>query len=111
MTVDLAFELSVSDVNDVDEMDFGDAPDPNYPTLLFNDGARHVIVPGVYMGQSVDSEPNGQPDASATGDDIDGNNDDDGVLFSGSGTMSRRKCCATFYRNPFTNVNVSRLHL
>ena len=60
-------------------MDFGDAPDPRYPTLLANNGARHVVVPGVYLGNGVDAEPDGQPDADAVGDNLDGNVDEDGV--------------------------------
>ncbi|MBN2175865.1 MAG: S8 family serine peptidase [Bacteroidales bacterium] len=63
-------------------IDFGDANDPTYPTLLVNDGARHIIAGGVYLGVSVDAEPDGQPDGTATGDDNDGNNDDDGVIFN-----------------------------
>ena len=62
--------------------DFGDAPDPTYPTLLASNGARHVIVPGFFLGASVDPEPDGQPNATATGDDIDGNDDEDGVAFT-----------------------------
>ena len=30
----------------VEPLDFGDAPDQPYPTLLANNGARHVIGPG-----------------------------------------------------------------
>jgi len=62
--------------------DFGDAPDPTYPTLLASNGARHIIVPPMALGFSVDAELNGQPDATATGDDNDGNDDEDGVVFT-----------------------------
>ncbi len=61
--------------------DFGDAPDQPYPTLLASNGAYHQIVPGMYLGSSVDAESDGQPDATATGDDLDGNDDEDGVAF------------------------------
>ena len=64
-------------------MDFGDAPDPTYPTLLASGGARHRIVPGWFLGTSVDDEFDGQPDSTATGDDTSGNNDDNGVVFGG----------------------------
>ena len=64
-----------------DERDFGDAPDPAYPTLLANDGARHLIVPPLFLGAGVDNESDGQPDAGALGDDNDGNDDEDGVVF------------------------------
>ena len=68
--------------------DFGDAPDDpqnlnDYPTLLVSNGARHQIRPGFYLGNSVDIEDNGQPDATATGDDNIGIPDDeDGVVFT-----------------------------
>ena len=65
----------------VSEVDFGDAPDPSYPTLASNNGAQHAIVPGFFMGVNVDGDLDGQPDANATGDDIlDGNDDEDGVV-------------------------------
>jgi hypothetical protein len=65
------------------EMDFGDAPDPPYPTLLASNGARHIIVPGLCLGQLIDAEPGGQPDPFALGDDNNGLFDDeDGVLFT-----------------------------
>ena len=66
---------------DEEALDFGDAPDAPYPTLLANDGARHVVVPGIYLGALIDSEPDGQPDASATGDDLANLADEDGVAF------------------------------
>ncbi len=43
------------------ESDFGDAPDPTYPTLTTSNGARHTIVAGIRMGPLVDSEQDGQP--------------------------------------------------
>ncbi len=63
-------------------LDFGDAPGP-YPTTLANNGARHAIVEGIYLGSGVDEEADGQPDAIATGDDADGGADEDGVVFNG----------------------------
>lgn len=55
--------------------DYGDAPDPQgtvqgrYPTLIGSDGARHRFGVGPVLGTQVDAERNGQPLASATGDD------------------------------------------
>jgi hypothetical protein len=73
-----------------DSLDFGDAPDNaelgfNYPTLLASNGARHIIVPGVYLGKLVDREPDGQPGIGANCDDNDCvyaslGDDEDGVL-------------------------------
>ncbi|MBN2474624.1 MAG: hypothetical protein JXB62_08445 [Pirellulales bacterium] len=66
------------------ETDWGDAPDhglaARYPTLRVHDGARHVIDPELRLGQSIDHEPDGQPDPFATGDDNDGNDDEDGIV-------------------------------
>ncbi len=62
--------------------DFGDAPTG---TLLTNDGPRHCIIPGFHLGQRVDAEPDGQPNANATGDDLSPSgqpSDEDGVTFT-----------------------------
>ncbi len=68
------------------EFDFGDAPDgtgdgPSYATLLASDGARHAIVPnGPFIGSiSPDVDVDGQPDLQATGDDLVGQDDEDGL--------------------------------
>jgi hypothetical protein len=63
-------------------LDFGDAPDPTYPTLLASNGARHIIGPGLFMGTLIDGEPNGQPNVSANGDDFNNLADEDGVVFN-----------------------------
>lgn len=66
--------------------DYGDAPDPSYPTLLANNGACHLVSnpTAVYLGTTVDIEPDGQPDINCNGDDNDivyppANDDEDGV--------------------------------
>lgn len=76
---DMAFELTAG--QEV-KIDFGDAPDPKYPTLLASNGARHVLGP-MFLGKLIDAEPDGQPNANATGDDINpaGADDEDGVQF------------------------------
>lgn len=61
--------------------DWGDAPDKPYPTLSANSGAVHLIDPAFYMGASIDPDPDGQPATNADGDDLDGNDDEDGVSF------------------------------
>jgi len=68
-------------VYEVIDRDWGDAPDPPFNTLSSNMGANHIIVQGFHLGISVDAESNGQQNALANGDDTDGNNDDDGVVF------------------------------
>ena len=75
-------------------MDYGDAPDGiaganSYPTLRSSNGASHVIVPGLALGQRVDAEFDGQPSLAADGDDTTyptgGADDEDGVSFSAYG--------------------------
>ncbi|MEZ4265923.1 MAG: tandem-95 repeat protein [Myxococcota bacterium] len=65
-----------------DGCDFGDAPDPSYPTLKASNGARHGVST-LWLGAFVDSESDGQPNATATGDDANAPDDEDGVVFTG----------------------------
>ena len=61
--------------------DWGDAPDPTYPTVS-PAGANHGIVAGYVLGATIDPELNGQPTNLADGDDTDVLGDDeDGVTF------------------------------
>jgi hypothetical protein len=83
-TVDLTWDAGMYQQQELEEFDFGDAPDPSYPTLAASNGAHHLIVPGVYLGNSVDAEPDGQPHPHAAGDDNampPGTDDEDGVIF------------------------------
>ncbi len=69
--------------------DLGD--DPNnpvqYPTNARSlpapaDAARHIIIDGLYFGNLVDAEDDGQPNTPSTGDDNNGVPDDeDGIVF------------------------------
>ena len=63
-------------------LDFGDSPAP-YPTLLVNDGARHLIPGGgatlYFSAVAPDAETDGQPHATALGDDNAGTDDEGGV--------------------------------
>jgi len=62
--------------------DFGDAPAQlGYPTLFEAGGAYHEAVAGYYLGAGVDEEADGQPNATATGDDVADSDDEDGVTF------------------------------
>ncbi len=56
--------------------DFGDAPDfgsgigpGSYATLLDQDGPRHTIVAGLFLGARGDGEANATPSDRANGDD------------------------------------------
>jgi len=69
-----------------ERFDFGDAPDPRYPTLLASGGACHIAV-GPWLGDASDApdiETDGQPAPNALGDDGDGNDDENGVVFPGT---------------------------
>ncbi len=66
-----------------DVLDFGDAPQleqGGYPTTLSRNGARHTVVRGFSLGKLIDPESDGQPNLSATGDDLSSTDDEDGVL-------------------------------
>jgi hypothetical protein len=80
--LDLAFVITGGTDECAGDTDFGDAPDPAYPTLLLSDGARHTVVSDIYLGRLVDGEFDGLPDAGATGDDFRCSDDEDGVIFS-----------------------------
>ncbi|MEN6493315.1 MAG: GEVED domain-containing protein [Thermoguttaceae bacterium] len=90
-------QAKVTILNDDGQMDYGDAPS-SYPTLLGQNGARHVIKTGMSLGSRVDSESNGQPSAQATGDDTQQYDDEDGVVFNTSltsGTTAQITVTAT----------------
>jgi len=74
---DLAgFDTPTTSNND---FDYGDAPD-TYKTLLASDGPQHALSSSLYLGSSVDADPDGQPNPTSTGDDFDvDGNDDDGI--------------------------------
>ncbi|GIX34874.1 MAG: hypothetical protein KatS3mg126_0653 [Lysobacteraceae bacterium] len=84
--------------------DLGDLPDPgpgvgasNYRTTRADGGPRHEIVDGLRLGALVDPEGDGQPNTNATGDDLNGD-DEDGVAFMGPyelGSPARVEVTAT----------------
>ncbi|MBI4652070.1 PEP-CTERM sorting domain-containing protein [Candidatus Desantisbacteria bacterium] len=64
--------------------DYGDLPD-SYKTLMSSDGARHSNGTYEWFGEmSPDYDFDGQPNFDATGDNINGVNDEDGVKFYNS---------------------------
>lgn len=73
-------------------VDYGDLPDgatgtstANYNTNLNDNGANHVIIDGLTIGNIVDGEQNGQPSTLASGDDNSGAGDDeDGIGITNS---------------------------
>jgi hypothetical protein len=76
---DCAFEL----LTDVMErpFDFGDAPDPGYPTTLAHNGAHHYIWEGTSLGELLDREPDSPGDETYTWDDTENTDDEDGITF------------------------------
>ncbi len=77
------------------QWDFGDDPE-SYRTLLAEDGARHVIVPGYYLGRKIDAEADGFPGYDAAGDNHNDSDDEDGVAF-----------LSPLVRGAVANVNVT----
>ena len=79
--------------------DFGDAPDPTYPSLFASNGARHLLGGVVFLGNCVDAEADAFASATADGDDLStttpfGNcvtagDDEDGVTFTTSLTAGQ----------------------
>jgi len=63
------------------DYDYGDAP------LTYGD-ARHEILEGVSLGVLIDSESGSQHTSFATGDDTQGIDDEDGVIFGGGPLIS-----------------------
>lgn len=59
--------------------DYGDAPN-TYGTLASSNGAVHGLVAGLHLGALVDAESDGFPSTLADGDNLDGLNDEDGVV-------------------------------
>ena len=91
---DINVDILIPDIPDQPDLpqvasnfDYGDAPDPSYPTLHANNGARHFVAPSpdgflLTLGTHVDTELDGQPTPFASGDDALGPFDDeDGVAF------------------------------
>ncbi len=72
---------TATDTDTILGLDYGDAPDPTYPTLLASNGARHAAT-GAFLGAAIDVEIDGQPTAAANGDDLNGSDDEDGVIFT-----------------------------
>ena len=75
-SIDLAFAITGSAA----DVDWGDAPDRPYPTLAASTGANHIIKPGFCLGKLIDGEANGLPNPTATGDDLNNQPDEDGLL-------------------------------
>ncbi len=74
--------------------DLGDLPDSgpgtatgDYETLIGSNGPSHFLGSGLILGEDVDAEVDGQPDAAAAGDDFDDGggrpDDEDGVTSAG----------------------------
>jgi hypothetical protein len=81
LTVDFFDSVNLQD----NLIDLGDLPTGYGVTTLANNGAGHLNPgTGTRLGATVDSEPDGQPNADAQGDDPGGVGDEDGVTFTGN---------------------------
>ncbi|MBN2105354.1 T9SS type A sorting domain-containing protein [bacterium] len=72
---------------DSGEYDYGDAPDPRYPTVSTSLGAWHLKDATLWLGQLVDTEGDGLPASDAKGDDDHAMDDEDGVQFHNTWTV------------------------
>ncbi|MEM9365099.1 MAG: hypothetical protein AAGD07_03815 [Planctomycetota bacterium] len=79
------FTISILDVDESPNDDFGDAPtaqqsglEADYPTSLADNGARHAVGP-LRLGSIIDAELDGQPNREASGDDLQDQSDEDGI--------------------------------
>src|SRR5690606_17316898 len=75
---DYAFTAVTTDLGDLPDTGAGTGTG-NFQTLLADGGAVHPIIAGLFMGSLVDAEEDGQPNATATGDDVQTSDDEDGV--------------------------------
>ncbi len=67
------------------QFDYGDAPDPTYPTLSTSNGAVHGMGGLLFLGAQVDADDDGEPSPGGDGDDVvDGTDDEDGVTLPAS---------------------------
>jgi hypothetical protein len=82
-------QLITVTVDDVDETDFGDAPDRgpgtsagDYQTLASDNGPRHLVVTGLLLGDGVDGDTGTLQNIQADADDLHGivPDDEDGVF-------------------------------
>ena len=60
------------------QFDYGDLP-ASFPTTSADNGANHVLEPGMWLGAGVDPELDGPTTAEADGDDLADTDDEDGV--------------------------------
>ncbi|MBD2757173.1 T9SS type A sorting domain-containing protein [Spirosoma sp. BT704] len=68
----------------VSQIDFGDAPNTYRVALDYSNGPRHTILDNLKLGSLIDAEASGQAgpnglDYTATGDDVNGIDDEDGL--------------------------------
>lgn len=71
--------------------DYGDLPDGsigngagNYNTSIADNGPRHLIIDGLFLGDTIDADLDGFPTSIANGDDLDNLDDEDGITFFNS---------------------------
>lgn len=96
-------EFSANIVVDVDNKDWGDAPDTSmstamgdYQTLRANGGANHIVIdgdtdnnPDLFLGVLLDTDIDGQPTTIADGDNLVDLADEDGVTANGIYVLNR----------------------
>ncbi|WP_229204034.1 GEVED domain-containing protein [Dyadobacter alkalitolerans] len=84
-------DFAIDDITIGIGCDYGDAPD-SYSTLTASNGPSHKVTSFLTMGSAIDAELEGTPAVQATGDNVTGLNDEDGIsafpVISGGTTTS-----------------------
>lgn len=81
-TFDIGFRpisTEMYDYSDLPDLGVGTTGANDYETLDANGGPNHIIIPGLFLGDTVDAEIDGFPDNMAAGDDNDNISDEDGL--------------------------------
>lgn len=80
---DFGFEVTYYDYGDLPDTGIGSGTG-NYGTTIGDNGPRHEIIVGLFLGDTIDTELDGLQTATANGDDADNLVDEDGVTFLNS---------------------------
>lgn len=80
---DFGFEVTYYDYGDLPDGSIGTSAG-NYGTTAADNGPRHEIIDGLFLGDTIDAELDGLQTGTANGDDTGGLDDEDGVTFLNS---------------------------
>lgn len=107
-------DLGIDDITLTVSTDKGDAP-ASYGTLVANSGPCNFVSPMLRLGNLVDGESDGLPNANSNGDDNDGTDDEDGVALvsiipttnSNSQVIPTYSITTTYLNNTGSNATIA----